>query len=120
MQQTRSDHDGQTSSAGPLGAGLTMIAAVALFALGGRWLDEKLGCSPLFLLIGFALGALGGFIHLVNAVSPELLPFRPKPSPASKTAAASKTADSKAADDPTDSPAPDAGGSEPGDDTDPN
>ena len=83
MQQTTPEPSGKTSNAGPLGAGLTMIAVVALFALGGRWLDEKLGSSPLFLLLGFSLGALGGFIHLVNSVAPELLPFRRQPPPTS-------------------------------------
>ena len=63
----------------PLGASMTLIAAVVLFTLGGKWLDDRWGTSPLCLLIGFGLGALGGFIHLVNAVSPELLPFGPKP-----------------------------------------
>ena len=85
MQQTRPDRAGSTTSAGPLGAGLTMVAAVALFTLAGRWLDEELGwSSPLFLLVGFSLGALGGFLHLVNTVAPELLPFRSKPAPTSR------------------------------------
>ncbi|RJP82704.1 MAG: AtpZ/AtpI family protein [Candidatus Zixiibacteriota bacterium] len=37
---------------------LTFAASVLLFVLGGRWLDEKLGTTPLFLLIGlfWALG----------------------------------------------------------------
>ena len=62
-----------------------MVAAVALFTLGGRWLDEELGwSSPLFLLVGFILGALGGFVHLVNTVAPEMLPFRSMPAPTSK------------------------------------
>ena len=85
MQQSRPEPEGKTRSAGPLGSGLTMIAAVALFTLGGRWLDERLGwSSPLFLLVGFGLGAFGGFLHLVNSVAPELLPFRSKPSSAAR------------------------------------
>ena len=89
MPQTRPEPEGKSTSASPLGAGLTMIAAVALFTLGGQWLDERLGwSSPLFLLVGFGLGAFGGFLHLVNAVAPELLPFRSKPGFAARSGAA--------------------------------
>jgi len=62
-----------------LGAGLTMAAVVGAFAFAGRWLDERTGLGPTFLLIGFALGGVGGFIHLVSVIDPTLLPFRPRP-----------------------------------------
>jgi F0F1-type ATP synthase assembly protein I len=58
-----------------LGAGLTFAAAVALFALGGLWLDGRLHTSPLFVLIGIMLGLVGGTIHLLRVVAPSALPF---------------------------------------------
>ena len=82
QQDKRSDPLGPSRElsrqATPLGASMTLIVVVVLFTLGGRWLDDQWGTSPLCLLIGFFLGALGGFIHLVNAVAPELLPFGSK------------------------------------------
>ncbi len=62
-----------------VGAGLTMAVAVGLFSYGGHLLDQKLSTSPAFLLTGLVLGAVGGFLHLVNLVAPDLLPFRKKP-----------------------------------------
>ena len=56
-----------------------MAVAVGLFSYGGHLLDQELSTSPAFLLTGLVLGALGGFLHLVNLVAPELLPFRKKP-----------------------------------------
>ncbi len=33
--------------------GITIAIPVVLFALGGRWLDEKTGRDPLFTILGF-------------------------------------------------------------------
>lgn len=65
----------QHSSANALGAGLTFAAAVALFAYGGLWLDERLGTRPWFVLVGVFLGLLGGTIHLLKSLAPSSLPF---------------------------------------------
>jgi hypothetical protein len=99
MQQIKSER-----TTHPLGAGMTMIAVVALFALGGRWLDGKTGLGPLFLLIGFFIGAFGGFIHLVAALAPELLPFRSKKSAFDKSARAGERSPEPQSDDHSDSP----------------
>ena len=58
-----------------LGAGMTLVGSVGLFAFGGHLLDGWLETSPLFLLLGLLLGATGGFIHLFSAVAPGMLPF---------------------------------------------
>jgi len=63
-----------------LGAGLTFAASVALFAVGGLWVDGKLATSPLFVLLGVFLGLVGGTIHLLHTLAPGTLPFgRKKP-----------------------------------------
>ena len=67
-----------------VGAGLTMAAVVGLFSYGGHLLDERTGLSPVFLLVGMALGSVGGFIHLVSVVAPEMLPFQKKKPPSNE------------------------------------
>ncbi len=59
-----------------LGAGLTLVVCVLLFAFGGRWLDGQLETRPLFMLIGIALGFIGGMIHFVSSVAPNALPWK--------------------------------------------
>ena len=54
-------------------AGITFGLVIVLFTLGGWWLDTRLETLPTFLLVGFGLGAVGGFIHLVETVSPGTL-----------------------------------------------
>lgn len=46
------------------GAGMELAAAVAVFSLGGWWLDEKLGTSPAFILVGLFIGLIGGMYNL--------------------------------------------------------
>ncbi len=54
-------------------AGLTFGVTMVLFTLGGHWLDGYLETSPLFLILGAALGGVSGFIYLVETVSPGTL-----------------------------------------------
>ena len=58
-----------------LGAGMTLVVTVGLFAFGGHLLDGWLETTPLFLLLGSLLGATGGFIHLFSVAAPGMLPF---------------------------------------------
>jgi hypothetical protein len=46
------------------GLGITMGLSIALFALGGNWLDGRLGTKPLFVLLGAFLGFGGGFYSM--------------------------------------------------------
>ena len=48
------------------GLGFQFAAAVGLFALGGRWLDGKLGSSPWFLLAGVFTGFGLGLYSLLS------------------------------------------------------
>lgn len=61
------------------GAGLTLAASVGLFAYGGLWLDSRLGSKPAFLLVGVLLGTVGGILHLIRVLAPELWPFGKSP-----------------------------------------
>lgn len=67
-----------SESSRALGAGLTFAASVALFTVGGRWLDGQLGTEPLCILVGVMLGLVGGTIHLLHSLAPGTLPFGKK------------------------------------------
>jgi F0F1-type ATP synthase assembly protein I len=43
------------------GVGLQFAITLVLFALGGVWLDKKLGTSPWFVIVGVFGGAALGF-----------------------------------------------------------
>ncbi len=58
----------EASSLSLVHLGSTYAAAVALYGLGGWWLDKKLGTLPAFTLVGVGLGALGGFIWIYREV----------------------------------------------------
>ena len=58
-----------------VGAGLTLAVSVGVFAYGGLWLDRQLGTKPWLLLAMVLLGIVGGMLHLVREVAPELWPF---------------------------------------------
>ena len=46
------------------GVGLQFGIAIVAFTLLGVWLDGKFGTSPLFVLVGAAVGAGGGFYNM--------------------------------------------------------
>jgi hypothetical protein len=58
-----------------LGAGLTLAVTVALFAAGGQWLDTRLGTKPWLLLVCCCCGIVGGILHLIRVLAPEMWPF---------------------------------------------
>ena len=58
---------------------MTLAVVVTLFALGGLWLDDRLGTRPLFLVLGVVLGIVGGLIHLLRVLAPDMLPFGKRP-----------------------------------------
>ncbi|MEN6547485.1 MAG: AtpZ/AtpI family protein [Armatimonadia bacterium] len=51
------------------GAGFTMAAAIAIGALGGRWLDQQFGTAPWLLIIGFLLGTVAGFAQMARIIA---------------------------------------------------
>ena len=50
------------------GVGLQFAGVVLLFTLGGHWLDQRLDTGPWLLLIGLALGLVGGGLSLILSV----------------------------------------------------
>ena len=62
-------------SARTLGAGLTLAVAVGLFAYGGLWLDAQFGTKPWLLLLCVVFGIVGGVLHVIRVLAPELWPF---------------------------------------------
>ncbi len=56
------------------GAGLTVAVSVTCFAYLGLWIDEGAGTKPWLTLLLVLFGLVGGFLHLIHAVAPELLP----------------------------------------------
>ncbi len=48
--------------------GLQFALTIGLFAAGGWWVDEKLGTSPLVLMIAFLVGPSAAFYSLYRAV----------------------------------------------------
>ncbi len=63
-----------------LGAGLTLAVAVGLFAYGGLWLDARFGTKPWLLLLCVVFGIVGGILHLIRVLAPEMWPFGKLPS----------------------------------------
>lgn len=57
------------------GAGLTLAASVGLFAYVGLWLDARYGTKPWLLLLCVGCGIVGGILHLIRVLAPELWPF---------------------------------------------
>jgi len=50
------------------GLGFQLAASIAIFALGGWWLDGKLGTSPWLLIVGVFTGFGGGLYSLIKRV----------------------------------------------------
>lgn len=67
--------DESSSTASQLGRygghGLALGLAVALFAWLGNLLDERLGTSPLFVIVGGGLGFAGGLYRLLRDLTHE-------------------------------------------------
>jgi hypothetical protein len=67
------------SNSKALGAGLTLAVSVGLFAYGGLWLDARLQTKPWLLLLCVACGIVGGILHLILVLAPEMWPFGKSP-----------------------------------------
>jgi F0F1-type ATP synthase assembly protein I len=56
--------------------GISLLVTTLIGALGGHWVDEQLGMTfPVFMLIGFFLGAGAGTVMIIRLVSRFLKSF---------------------------------------------
>ena len=56
--------------------GISLLVTTLIGALGGHWVDERLGMTfPVFMLIGFFLGAGAGTAMIIRLVSRFLKSF---------------------------------------------
>ncbi|MEG1500345.1 MAG: AtpZ/AtpI family protein [Clostridiales bacterium] len=46
----------------------TALRIYILAVLGGNWLDQELGCQPLFFILGFLIAIIISFYHLFEAL----------------------------------------------------
>lgn len=51
------------------GVGVQFVAAILVFLFLGKWLDGRLGTTPVFLLVGTFVGAAGGFYSMYRKVT---------------------------------------------------
>ncbi|MBM9548870.1 AtpZ/AtpI family protein [Leptospira sp. 201903074] len=61
-----SDKKPEKSSMAMAGAGFEFVSSIALFVVGGYYLDEYLKTEPLWLLIGFFFGFILAFYSLIK------------------------------------------------------
>ncbi len=52
--------------------GIELVVAVLIGVAGGYKLDQWLGLKPLFLIVGFILGAAAGFLNFFRLVTSEI------------------------------------------------
>lgn len=62
------DRGGGASAGDLAGVGVQFAVAIIVFLFAGRWLDGRLGTSPIFLIIGTFVGAAGGFYSMYRKV----------------------------------------------------
>ncbi len=69
-EERYTDHFGRSMRAlsDYFGIGFQIAVSFAFFVLGGYWLDEQLGTSPLLLLVGVGAGLTGMILLLMKIV----------------------------------------------------
>ncbi|MCR9246936.1 MAG: AtpZ/AtpI family protein [bacterium] len=77
-------HRHLSGNTGALGAGLTFALSVALFAYGGLWLDGYFGTKPWCMVALVLCGIVGGTLHVIRVLAPEMWPFGELASPFDK------------------------------------
>lgn len=55
---------------GLLGVGFYISGVIILGVLAGRWLDDKLGSEPFWLVVGLVLGLAGAFYGVYAMLRP--------------------------------------------------
>jgi Uncharacterized protein conserved in bacteria len=73
-EPVRPDHQHQNagkplSASGFAGAGIQLAVALVVFVLAGNWLDNRLGTSPVFVLVGVFIGGGAAFFSFYRRIS---------------------------------------------------
>ena len=66
------------NGSGLAGMGVEFVVAILVCLYAGRWLDRRVGTSPLFLIVGVFLGATVATISMYRRVFPPDKPGPPK------------------------------------------
>jgi len=53
-----------------LDLGMRLALSLLIGVVGGRWVDDQAGTSPLFVLLGLFVGITAGFLTVYRAVFP--------------------------------------------------
>jgi F0F1-type ATP synthase assembly protein I len=64
-----SKHGSALSGGEFAGIGLQFAGVILVFTGAGYWLDDRLGASPWFLILGVFTGAAGGFFSMYRKVT---------------------------------------------------
>jgi len=70
QKEKRKNRNSMQSVVPYLDLGLRFALSIALGVYLGYWLDSKLSTTPLFILLGLALGATSGFLTIYRAAFP--------------------------------------------------
>jgi F0F1-type ATP synthase assembly protein I len=54
------------------GIGIQFGASIVLFLYAGRWVDQKLGTAPIFLIVGVFVGATAAFYSIYKRLMRDL------------------------------------------------
>lgn len=72
----RNPNDTSASAAGLAGMGVQFVVAILISLFAGKWLDARLGTSPVFLILGVFLGAGASMFAMYRKTFP---PDGPRP-----------------------------------------
>jgi ATP synthase protein I len=54
------------------GIGIQFAASIVLFLYAGRWVDQRLGTEPIFLIVGVFVGATAAFYSIYKRLMGDL------------------------------------------------
>jgi len=70
QRETGGSSGAGVSGSGLAGMGLEFVVAILVCLYAGRWLDRRVGTSPLFMIVGVFLGATVATISMYRRVFP--------------------------------------------------
>lgn len=70
QRDTRSGRGAGPNAADLMGVGVQLVISILVFLFAGRWLDDRLGTSPLLLILGVFVGFGASFYSLYRRLNP--------------------------------------------------